>query len=58
MVSAKCLIVALFVSAVLLLSEMPNTSAAPMHLGGHHGGSAVGSILAAGLVLALLQQQG
>lgn len=60
MVAAKYLIVALFACVLMVFTNFETTEAAPFGgFGGHHGGYGdIGHILAAGLVLSLLQNNG
>lgn len=61
MVSAKYMVIALFVVALLSACLLENTDAKPfggMMGGKGHGGSDIGHLLAAGLVISLLRGQG
>lgn len=58
MVAIKQLLFVAFIVCLLMLSEMDVTNAMPMFGKGHHGDSGLGHLLAAGLVISMLQQQG
>lgn len=60
MVAIKQVIFAAFIVCLLMLSEMEVTNAMPgMMFGkGHHGDNGIGQLLAAGLVISMLQQHG
>lgn len=58
MLSGKQLLIAVF-AFLVVFCIMIKTSAQPMHMGGgHEGADNIGNILAAGIILSLLQQQG
>ena len=60
MVAVKFLIVAFFACFLMVFNNIETSEAAPFGgMGGHHGGYGdIGHILAAGLVLSLLQHHG
>lgn len=58
MLSSKQMLIVIL-ALFLIFCVMNNTSAHTLHIGGgHQGGGGIGNILAAGIVLSLLQQHG
>lgn len=60
MVSSRLIVVALFLFAMMAFCLLENAEGHPImgFGGGHHGGSGVANILAAGAVIHLLRNQG
>ena len=62
MISGKQIFFVYVIFILMIFCVLNNTFAHPMHIGGgdhhHHGGSGIGNILAAGIILSLLQQHG
>lgn len=58
MVAIKQLVFLVFIVCFLMISEMGVTSAMPMLGKGNHHDTGLGQLLAAGLVISMLQQHG